>query len=505
MVVFAWATVTSAQPAVPSSGPTQPRGPGFGAPQRPPPKAIYPDVKPVLTIDQLKSVAIENTTIDSVQQGADGSMRITAGVTDPPAHDRVQVFIGLPARWNGRFEGTGGGGWSGGAPFGINGPLAQGYAAGATDTGHAGFTGSFGLDASSGQSDMPAIIDNAYRGIHDMTVVGKALATAYYGKPPKYCYFVGFSTGGRQGLSEAQRYPDDYDGIVSGCPAINWPKMVTAELWARVVMTAANNVMPSSKLKGVTKAFIDACDEVDGVKDGVVEDPARCMFDPNTLIGKEIGGSTFTAIDADVIQKMWDGPRTRDGKFLWFGVSKGADLTALAGSRAFPITVDWIRYFVLKDPKWDPSTLTPAEFERIFQKGQEDWAEMLATDNPDLSKFRDRGGKLILSHGQADQLIPTAGTIEYYQRVMNQMGGRDKTIEFARLFLIPAAGHGFGGTGDGGLAALLQWVEDGKPPQRLINRTAHGSRPLFPYPMLAKYKGSGSTDDAESFESAMPN
>jgi feruloyl esterase len=145
----------------------------------------------------------------------------------------------------------------------------------------------------------------------------------------------------------------------------------------------------------------------------------------------------------------------------------------------------------------------PDEFERIFQKGQDDWADIFATDNPDLSKFRDRGGKLILSHGQADQLIPTAGTIDYYERVMKQMGGRDKTIEFARLFLIPGAGHGFGGTGDGGTAALLKWVEDNHAPDRLTNRTAHGTRPLFPYPELAKYKGSGSTDDANNFESVM--
>ena len=468
-----------------------------------PPKPLYADIKPVLSADALREIKIPNTTIESVTPNADGSLRITAVVNHPPASDRVQVFIGLPLNWNGRFQGTGGGGWSGGGAGGVNGPLAQGYAAGSTDTGHAGGSGTFGLDKD-GKSDTQAAIDNAYQGIHDMTVVGKAVTNAYYGKPPKYSYFVGASTGGRQGLSEAQRFPDDYDGIVSGCPAINWDRFQLGSLWGIAVQMAANDRIPTAKFSAATTAFIAACDEVDGVKDGIVEDPERCTFDLKSLVGQDMGGSPFTETDAEVIRKIWEGPRARDGSFLWYGESKGADLGALAGARPLSISVDWIRYFVLKDPKWDISQLTLDEFERLYELSRQEWGSIFGTDNPDLTKFRDHGGKIVIMHGQADQLIMTQGTVDYYKRVMDKMGGREKTMQFARLFLIPAAGHGNGGTGSGPLEAVLKWVEEGTAPEKLINRIQNRTRPLFPYPELTKYTGSGSTDDAANFVSVLP-
>ncbi len=466
----------------------------------PPPEALYPDIKPVLTVENLKAFKIPNTTIESVTKNDDSSVRITAVITHPLANDRVQVFVGLPANWNGRFQGTGGGGWSGGGAFGINGPVAQGFAAGATDTGHTGGSGTFGLDKD-GKTDLQAAIDNAYQGIHDMTVVGKALTTAYYGKPPKYSYFVGASTGGRQGLSEAQRFPEDYDGIVSGCPAINWDRFQMGSLWGIAVQQAANDRIAAAKFRAVNQAFIAACDEVDGVKDGVVEDPERCSFDLKSLIGEDMGGSPFTETDAEVIRKIWEGPRAKDGSFVWYGVSKGADINALAGARPLSISLEWVRYFVVKDPKWDIAQLTQDEFERLCKLGREEWGPTFGTDNPDLTRFRDRGGKIIISHGQADQLIMTQGTVDYYKRVMEKMGSREKTIQFARLFLVPAQGHG--GTA-GGLEAIMKWVEDGVAPDKLINHTSGGTRPLFPYPELAKYKGTGSTDDAANFETYMP-
>jgi feruloyl esterase len=482
----------------------RPNGPpGMAQNAGPPPKPLYGDIEPVLSADALKDVKIPDTTIESVTTNADGSVRVTAVVTHPPASDRVHVFIALPSKgWNGRFQGTGGGGFSGGSTFGLEGPARQGYAAGATDTGHPGMDGSFALDAN-GRLNWQAVVDNAYEGIHDMTVVGKALTTAYYGKPPKYSYFVGFSTGGRQGLSEAQRFPDDYDGIVSGCPAINWHKFVISSLWSQVVMNAANNHLSAAKLRAATQAFIAACDDVDGVKDGVVEEPSRCTYDPKALIGTQVGDSTFTEADADVIRKLWDGPRAQDGTFLWYGLNKGADLTAM-GLRPFMISADYVRYFLVQDPKWDGSRITPAEFERLFKQSVEEYGAVFGTDNPDLSRFRDHGGKIVLMHGQADQLIMTQGTVDYYKRVVQQMGGHDKTMQFARLFLIPGAGHGNGGVGNGAVDAVLHWVEDGVAPEKLINRTRNRARPLFPYPELAKYKGSGSTDDAANFVSISP-
>lgn len=460
---------------------------------------------PICSCESLTNLALPNTTIDSAVTNSDGSCRVTATVTHPPSGDRVKIFIALPLKgWNGRFEGTGGGGFSGGSSLALNGPVRQGFAAGATDTGHEGMSGSFALD-SNGHLNWQGIVDNAYLGIHEMTVVGKALTKAFYGKAPEHSYFVGFSTGGRQGLSEAQRYPDDYDGIVSGCPAINWHKFVMAELWPQVVMASRNNFVSAAKLRAATADAIAACDPADGVTDGLIEDPLRCIYDPKALVGKEIGGSTFTEADADVIRKIWEGPRAPDGSFMWYGLSRGADLGAIAGPKPFPIAMEFVRYFLVQDPKWDATNLTPAEFRLLFRQAGEEYGTVFDTDNPDLSRFRDHGGKIIIMHGQADQLIMTEGTVDYYQRVLKQMGGRQKVMQFARLFLIPGAGHGNGDVGNGAVEAIIRWVENGTPPDKLINKGPNSrTRPLFPYPELARYKGVGSTDEATNFVSVLP-
>src|SRR4051812_2550137 len=194
-----------------------------------PPKPLFPDVTPVCPCESLRNVSIADTIINSaVIDPSDGSCRVTATVSHPPATDGVKVFIALPTKgWNGRFRGNGGGGFSGGSAASLRGSVALGLAAGATDTGHEGASGSFSLDAN-GRLDWQSIEDNAYLGIHEMTVVGKALTKAFYGHAPRYAYFVGGSTGGRQGLAEAQRYPEDYNGIVSSCPAIYWHRFVPA-------------------------------------------------------------------------------------------------------------------------------------------------------------------------------------------------------------------------------------------------------------------------------------
>src|SRR3989449_453126 len=254
-----------------------------------PPRPLFPDAAPVCPCESLAKVTLPNTTIDSAAlDPSDGSCRVTATVTHPPSGDRVKVFIGLPAtNWNGRFRGTGGGGFLGGSANNLRGPVTQGYAAGATDTGHEGGSGSFALDAN-GRLNWQSIVDNAYLGIHEMTVVGKALTKEYYGKAPRYTYFVGGSTGGRQGLMEAQRYPNDYDGIVSACPAINWHRFLPADMWPQVVMVAAKNFVPKSKLDAATAAAVAACDASDGVSDGVIDNPARCAYDPKALVGTKV-------------------------------------------------------------------------------------------------------------------------------------------------------------------------------------------------------------------------
>ena len=486
-----------------------------------PPKPLFPDAAPVCPCESLVKVALPNTTIDSAGiHPSDGSCRVTATVTHPPSGERVKIFIGLPAtNWNGRFRGNGGGGFSGGSASSLRGPVAQGYAAGATDTGHEGGSGSFALDAN-GRLNWQAIQNNAYRGIHDMTVVGKALTQAFYGKAPRFSYFFGGSTGGRQGLMEAQRYPDDYDGIVSACPAINWHRFLPADLWPQVVMVAATNFVPKSKLDAANAAAVAACDAADGVTDGVIDNPAGCDYDPKALVGAKVGDDTFTEADADVIRKIWEGPRGQDGTFLWHGLARGTDLFALAGTggsplkgKPFGIPLDWFRYFLIQDPQWDWTTLTPARFELLWRQSVEQYGAVFGTDDPDLSRFRDRGGKLIIYHGLADQLIPAEGTIDYYKRVQQQMGGAEKVSQFARLFLAPGVDHAFRGAGPtpiGQMEAIVRWVEEGQAPEKLMaerqdsNGNVVQSRPLFPFPQVAKYKGSGSTDEAANFVAQQP-
>ena len=311
--------------------------------------------QPVRTCESLTSLSLPNTTIESaaVQEPAGNTpafCRVTAITTHPPAGDRVTIWVGLPLTgWNGRFQGVGGGGFSGGGASGLIGPVRQGYAAGSTDTGHPGGSGSFALD-STGHLNWLLIRDNAYLGIHEMTVTAKAVIEAFYGTAARHAYFNGCSTGGRQGLSEAQRYPADYDGILSGAPAINWTRLHMEQMWGTVVMLAEKNPVPSCKFAAATAAAVAACDGNDGVKDGVLEDPRACKFDPKELVGKSTPCGDFTGADATVIRKIWEGPRRQDGSFLWYGLQRGGDFTGLSSTggtplipKPNPITLEWWR------------------------------------------------------------------------------------------------------------------------------------------------------------------
>jgi len=525
-----------------------------GGTPAPGPAAIDPDARPARSCESLAVVALPDTTIESA--AVDGNLcRITAVSTHPPAGDRVTIWVAIPITgWNGRFMGTGGGGFSGGNAGGVNQPAAQGYAAGATDTGHEGASGSFGLDAN-GRLAWQLIRDNAHVGIHEMTVTGKALTEALYGVAPRYSYFSGCSTGGRQALMEAQRYPQDYDGIVAGAPAINWPKLHVQQLWGPMLMQNENNPVAPCKLARATQAAIQACDTIDGVTDGVIEDPARCEYDASALVGSSTAEcAAFTAADASIINRIWEGPTRVDGSALWIGAPRGADLAALSNSSGDPlrpqamgITLDWFRYFLSANANFDWTTVTHSGYERLFDQSVEQFGTVIGTDNADLTAFRDRGGKAIVWHGWADQLISAHGTIDYYERVVDEMGGLEDAQEFIRLFMAPGVGHCAGGYGpqpSGQVEALIEWVEQGRPPEMLTatlranggraggapgGRAGGGApggapggppagargapggapaaapaavirtRPLCPYPELAAYRGRGSTDEVGNF------
>jgi len=485
------------------------------------PKSLVANGDALRSCESLKSVSLANTTIDSAvddpgDQTTPPSCRVSATVTHPPAGDKITVFLGLPMKgWNGRFQGVGGGGFSGGSAAGVRAPLASGYAAGSTDTGHEGASGSFALDATNHLNWM-LIRDNAYLGIHEMTIVGKALVNALYGTEPKRAYFNGCSTGGRQGLSEAQRYPTDYDGVLAGAPAINWTKLHPEQLWGGLAMVEANNPVPMCKFQAATQAAIKTCDAVDGVTDGVIDDPTTCTYDPQALVGTTTSCGTVTDADAAVIQKIWDGPKRRDGSFLWYGLPRGADFSGLSGTggtplepRPNPITLEWWRFFLNQNPQWDWKTVTRDSYEQYWDQSVEEFSGVLATDNPDLTAFHDHGGKIVMWHGQADPLIYPGGSIDYYTRVQQRMGGREKTSAFVRLFLAPGIGHCGGGTGpppSGQFETLVKWVEEGNAPDTLdaVRRNQTGqvtrSRPLCPYPLMAHYTGRGNTDAAANFE-----
>ena len=448
--------------------------------------------------------------------------RVHATVTSPGVNDQIGVDVWMPASgWNGRFEGIGGGGYSTGSPFSLAAPVAAGFSAAVTDGGHSGlsnFTGSFALD-SNGRLNWPLIQDFSYRALHDLAVVGKAVTAAFYGRHANFAYWNGCSTGGRQGLSEAQRYPNDYNGILAAAPAINWQKFIPAELWPELVMLKAGDFLPQCKFAAFQAAAVKACDTVgDGVVDGVIGDPLACKFDPNSLVGTSTPCGTITAQDAAIVARIVAGPRTTSGDFLWYGLTWGASFAGLANTTTsgattvgapFPIALDHLGTWVQQNPTWDWTTTTYDQYDQLFQQSIEMYSNVIGTDNPDLSGFKNAGGKLIIWHGLADQLIFPQGTINYYNRVMHLMGGKGETAEFARLFLAPGVGHCAGGAGpqpDQPLNQLMNWVEHHKAPTTLdgvIRNPTTGAvtatRPICMYPETAAYRGSGPTTQASSF------
>ncbi|MDW5330289.1 tannase/feruloyl esterase family alpha/beta hydrolase [Plantactinospora sp. KLBMP9567] len=478
--------------------------------------------RPVRSCASLASTNLPHTTMLSATAvtataSVPAHCAVQLVVTNPPAGDQIRVGVWLPTEnWNGRFQGTGGGGFSGGSPTSTPAAaLRDGYAAAATDAGHTGGSGSFALN-SDGTLNWQLIADFGYLGIHEMTVAGKALVERFYRPASFHSYFNGCSTGGRQGLMEAQRYPSDYDGIAAASPAVNWTKFHPAQFWGQLQMMLSGNVIPQCKLAAATQAAITACDGRDGVTDGIVGDWQGCRFDARRLIGTETDCGTVTAADADLINKIWEGPRDADGGFLWYGLERDASLGALnntSGGNQLPFGVglDWFRYFLLQNPGWDWRTMTYDRYLLLFQQSVLQYQAVIATDDPDLSAFRDAGGKVVFWHGTADPLIFFRGTVDYYQRLEAAMGGAKQTQKFARFFVAPGVGHCGGGQGAAPtdlLNSVVRWVEQGKAPSSLVGRRIDGggdvllTRPVCQYPLVARYKGHGTTTEAKNFTCA---
>ena len=427
---------------------------------------------------------------------------VTLTRTDP-AGNPIHIYVWLPDPWNGRFQGVGGAVYECGPIFTETAAAIRGgYASAATDCGVNPadlLTGSWALN-SNGTLNTPLIDDFSYAGIHDMTVAGKAVTQVYYPSPLRYSYFNGCSTGGREGLMEAQRYPADYNGIVSGSPAINWTKFIPSELWPELVMLQSHDFLPSCKEQAFTNAVIAAC--ADG--SGVVENPAACRFNPFQLAGRVTPCGTITRTDAAVVEKIWAGPII-DGKHLWYGLEPGTSLSGLAatttstgttGPVAFPVSVGWFRYWLTQNPGFNWETLTYQQFLRYFEQSVAEFAFPIATANPDLGAFEQDGGKILIWHGLDDQLIFPQGTINYYQRVQDTVGA-ENTATFARLFIAPGAQHCAPAAGPAPanpLQDVVSWVEHGQAPATILATggvdPATGEptqRPLCRYPYLSEY------------------
>ncbi|MFJ4188325.1 tannase/feruloyl esterase family alpha/beta hydrolase [Kitasatospora sp. NPDC089509] len=449
---------------------------------------------------------------------------VTVTLTHPGQGDHAKVRVWLPQEtWNGRLETVGGLAYAAG-DYGsaLAAAVKNGYAAATTDAGVGTYVDTSWALQGDGQVDT-ALLDNfASRSEHEAAVVAKEVIAAHYHRAASYAYFTGCSTGGRQGYAEAQKYPDDYNGILANAPAVNWPRFEVATLWPQVVMNEAKTYPTACEFKAFTDAAVQACDGQDGVEDGLLTDPDECGYDPRRLIGTtvECDGTqvTITAADAEVVRRIWDGPRTASGEKLWPGVPIGADLSGLAGTRVdpatggrvgapFPVPAGWVTSWVKKQPAFDVSTVTSAQFVQLFRQSEAEYDKIIGTDSPDLSAFRKAGGKLLTWQGTADQYIPADGTVQYRERVDRRMGGSKKVDGFYRLFLAPGTAHcGLDSQGQD-LAALTAWVEHGNAPQTLpvTLTTASGrtvGRDLCAYPMVSRYKGHGDVADASSFRCA---
>ncbi len=430
-----------------------------------------------------------------------------AATLKPSSDSDIKVEFWLPtAGWNKKLQSVGNGGWAGVISYSAMADAVKaGYASASTDTGHVGGSGSFAL------GHQEKLVDFGWRSQHEMTVKAKAVVKAFYGSAPRLSYWNGCSTGGRQGLKEAQKFPDDYDGIIAGAPA----NRTAMPLWvAFAVLKEKASYIPAAKYPVIHAAVLDACDARDGVKDGLIEDPTRCKFDPKVLLCKGADGpSCLTAPQVEAATKVYTAatnPRT--GQELFPSLVPGTELgwgVEAAGPDPSANIFDHFKYVVFKDPNWDWRTFN---FDSdIARSEQPDNVVMNATD-PNLKPFFSHNGKLLIYHGWADTNVATLNTIKYYKTVVDTLGGLSKTSNNIELFLEPGMGHCGGGEGPNvfdKVGTLDQWVEKNKAPMMIIaSHSTDGkvdrTRPLCAYPQVAKYKGSGSIDEAANFSCQAP-
>jgi hypothetical protein len=466
------------------------------------------------------------------------------GVIRPSRDSEIKFALWLPPTgWNGKYRQEGNGGWAGAINYGsLVEPLRRGYAVAATDNGHEDNI----LGAAWAIGHPEKLIDFGHRAVHETSVQAKAIVRAFYGRDPERSYFNGCSDGGREALMEAQRYPDDFNGILAGAPANNWSHLFTSFVWnEHALLMTPGSAIPPSKLPVIQQAVVAACDSVDGVKDGLIEDPRACTFDPSVLRCKASDGmDCLTAPQVDALKKIYSGPRNpRTMESIFPGQPPGTEAVPGAWSPwivaetpasaiQFAFGNSYYAAAVFEDPRWDFRTM---DFDRDVRAGDAKAGPILNATNPDLRSFRAAGGKMIQYHGWGDAAIAAPSSIEYYESVRAflskhpdaRTAGNPPAEDFYRLFLVPGMGHCAGGAGPNrfgngasastvdpdhdAFSALERWVERGVAPDRIIgtgtavdDRSKVLTRPLCAYPNVARYGGTGDVNDAANFSCVAP-
>jgi len=466
-----------------------------------------------------------------------GAFCRVAAEAKPSADSNIKIEVWMPVEgWNGKLLGEGNGGFAGEiGHYGLGNALKQGYAAVGTDTGHS----AGGTDASWAIGHPEKVADYGYRGIHEMTRVAKAAVQAFYGSAPQHSYFGGCSNGGRQALMEAQRFPEDYDGILAGAPANYWTHLLTKALAdAQATTLDPASYIPSSKLPAIAGAVNAACDAQDGVADGILNEPNKCKFDPAVLLCKE-GDSEkcLTAPQITALKKLYAGPRDAKGNLIFPGYVPGAEegrggwTTWITGpapgkSLLFVFGGGYFSNMVYEKADWNYRDTTVDD---ALKAAEAKTSKVLDANDANLAGFKARGGKLILYHGWDDPAISALNSIDYFESVGNRMGSRERDA-FVKLYMMPGVQHCADGPGpasfgqypgaDGKDAqhnaelALEQWVEKGIAPASIVatkyvdddpGKGVKMTRPLCPYPQVAKYKGRGDSNDAGNFVCAAGN
>jgi pimeloyl-ACP methyl ester carboxylesterase len=444
----------------------------------------------------------------------------------------------LPDQWNGKFVMGGGGGFVGSVMNTslLFGSLQAGYATVGTDTGHQGHP----LDASWAHNNLERLVSFGHQAVHRTAVTAKALTEAYYGKDIDRSYFTGCSRGGGQGLMAAQRYPEDFDAIVAGAPAYDWTPglaALTTQITRAMYPDPGNlteAVVGPAEQKLIESSYLARCDEQDGLEDGILDDPRKCDFDVATLLCK--GEKTDRCLSQQqlaAVRVVYDGPKDSQGAPLFYGFPFGAETAAGGWSRwltgglrrqgdldefqggvdagdfAAPVApsafygfgLGIMKYFVYNDPAWSYKNY---DFDSL-ERDSERIAETLNATDPDLSKFRQRGGKLLIYSGWSDSAAPGLAVVGYYEKVLAH---DEKAVSDVRLFMMPGVEHCFGGPGPSWvnyLEELDKWVETGDAPEQVTaywlndQRQPEGSRPVCAYPRDLTYNGSGDPRDAASF------